>query len=139
MRAAVCMFLALAIAAPAFAETTKAEPAAPIYKVVKEDPSIFAADRRVSDYYQGEDGSLILRVGVGDWYRVEVWQPCKSDLRWENRIALNSNPTGSFDKFSRVIVDGNTCAVSRIDKIEDPRPIDKALREKAKAKEKSAS
>jgi hypothetical protein len=137
----IVAFLALALgvlAAPAFADTQKTEPAAPIYKVLKEDASIFAADRRVDDYYQGADNSLILRVGVKEWYRVEVWQPCKSDLRWENRIALKSNASGSFDRFSRVIVDGNTCAISRIDKIEDPRPVDKAFREKAKA-EKAAS
>lgn len=137
MRAAAVLALVLALAAPAVADTAKPE-AAPIYKVVKEDVSIFSADRRVSDFYQGEDDSLILRVGVKQWYRVELWQPCRSDLKWEHRIALKSNASGSFDRFSRVIVDGNVCAVDRIDQIDDPRPIDKALREKAKA-DKAAS
>jgi hypothetical protein len=137
------LFLAVAaLAAPlAFADAPKSAPAeetAPIYKVIKQDASIFAANRRVDNYWQGEDGSLILRAGVREWYRVEVWQPCRSDLRWEQAVGLRPGATGSFDRFSDVIVNGKRCAVERIDQIEDPRPVDKALREKAKA-EKSAS
>jgi hypothetical protein len=136
MRLPLFLALALAAAPAAFAETPKeAEKAAPIYKVLKQDASIFAANRRVDNYWQGEDGSLILRAGVGEWYRVELWQPCKSDLRWEQAVGLRPNPTGSFDKFSAVIVDGNRCAVERVDKIEDPRAAEKALREKARAEQ----
>jgi hypothetical protein len=133
MRRAALLAMAMIGAAPVWADAKKAEGAAPIYKVVKEHASITFADRRVNDFQRGEDGSLILRAGVNDWYRVEIWQPCRSDLRWEHRIALRSNPGGSFDKFSRVFVDGTQCAIDRVDKIEDPRPVDKALREKARA------
>ncbi len=135
MRIATLLAMAMAMigAAPVWADAKKAEGAAPIYKVVKEHASITFADRRVNEFQRGEDGSLILRAGVNDWYRVQIWQPCLSDLRWEQRIALRSNPGGSFDKFSRVFVDGNHCAIDRVDKIEDPRPVDKALRDKARA------
>lgn len=135
MRLSARCVLALA-ALGAFASAAAADvkaPAAPVYKVIKEDATIPFANRRVNDFQRGMDGSLLLRAGVNEWYRVEVWQPCKSDLRWEHAIALRSNPSGSFDRFSRVFVDGNHCAIDRIDRIEDPRPVEKALREKAKA------
>jgi hypothetical protein len=116
MAAAMALTAGVAWAAP---EDVKPADAPPLYKTLKEDVTIPFAGRTVRDYSVGEDGSLILRAG-GKYYRAVLWRPCATDLKWEHKIALVSRPTDTLDRFSRVIVDGNACAIESIDEIEKP-------------------
>ena len=124
--AAACLAVALA-ASPARA----VESQIPHYVVLKEDASIPFALRRVTGYRVGKDRSLILDVGPR-WYRAELDSFCARDLRWTHRIGLLPGGIGSFDRFSRVIVDGRRCFVRSVDEIADPRPAERAAREAAR-------
>lgn len=125
---------ALAFGGAAFAEEPNAEAAqeeaAFTYRVLEENVSIPFGARQVDSFRVGRDGSLILRVGVSRWYRATLYAPCARDLRWENDIAIRSGGgTGSVDRFSYAIVDGNRCQFRTLDQIEDPRVAERAADE----------
>jgi hypothetical protein len=137
MRFAMLAAVFVALAAPAFAGTkgeaaSKREPLA--YVVLKSDASIPFANSTVRGFQVGDDDSLILEAG-SRWYRAVVWSSCQRDLKWEHAIALVSTPLDTFDRFSRVLVDGRSCPVVSVDQIENPAK----TRADAKAKAKEAA
>ena len=116
----------LGFAGAALAEDAPAEAPAFAYTVVEEDARIpFGADQ-IDSFRLGRDGSLLLRAGPNEWYRAVVWSPCRRDLRFEQHIAVGDRHSGSFDRFSTVVVDGNRCPIQSLDRIEDPRIAERA-------------
>ena len=109
--------LATAVTACATAPTEKAPPVE--YKVLKSDVSVPFAGSRIRGFQVAADDSLILDGG-SRWYRATLWEPCQRDLKFESAIALVSAPTDTLDRFSRVIVDGNSCPLASLDEIEKP-------------------
>ena len=96
------------------------------YTVIEENARIPFGPRRINSFRVGRDGSLLLRTGVNDWYRAELFAPCARDLRWENHIAIGDRSSSSVDRFSFAVVDGQRCQFHRLDKIEDPRIAERA-------------
>ncbi|MFZ4121536.1 MAG: DUF6491 family protein [Caulobacterales bacterium] len=136
----------LCAGAPAVAEEhATAAAAAPsaqaiTYTVLEEDARIPFGASQVDSYRVGRDGSLILRVGVNRWYRATLYAPCARDLRWENDIALVSGGGGnSIDRFSYAVVDHNRCQFRTLDRIEDPRAVERAADAAATAGESAGS
>ena len=76
--------------------------------------------RRQYDYELGADRSSLIFHAGSNWYRATVWEPCQHDLRWENAIGVRSDPGGSLDRFGRVVVDGRSCPIRTLDRIERP-------------------
>jgi hypothetical protein len=98
------------------------------YVVLKKDASIPFSGSTIRGFQVADDDSLILDAG-SRWYRAILWSNCQRDLKFESAIGLASRPTDTFDRFSRVIVDGRTCPIESLDEIENPR----ITREKAAA------
>lgn len=128
------MFVAVAaLAALAACATTEA--AAPLevkYAVVKEDVSI-PFSRNIRNFRVGLDRSLLLEGPSKRWYRATLPEPCKSDLRWEQSIALADRSSPSVSKFTDVFVDGQKCQILTLDEIADPKPAEDAARAAAAA------
>jgi hypothetical protein len=146
MKAALAAALAVSLfaAAPAGAEPQPQFPAQPQlpaqpaaeapaspYTVLKENVRIpFASS--LTGFRIGADKSVLIDGPGRRWYRVQLDSFCQRDLPWENHIGL-STPTGSLDRFDILIVDGRRCFIRALDQIEDPRPVDRALRPATKA------
>lgn len=95
----------------------------PTFTVIEGDARLAFADHRISGFSVARDNSLILRAGAGRWYRATLWQPCGRELRWAyDRIALDTGPSGTLDRFSTVIVNRMRCPIESIDRIERPEP-----------------
>ncbi|MBU6374207.1 MAG: hypothetical protein KJS97_15890 [Alphaproteobacteria bacterium] len=117
----VLLAAALAAAVSACATTTapKEKAAAVEYKVIKTDVRVPFAGSTIRGFQVADDDSLILDGG-SRWYRATLWEPCQRDLDFESVIALVSAPTDTLDRFSRVIVNGNSCPLVSLDQIEKP-------------------
>lgn len=118
--------IVLTLALPACA--TPADKTPPTFVVLKKNASIPFSGSTIRGFQVAEDDSLILDAG-SRWYRAILWSSCQRDLKFESAIGLASRPTDTFDRFSRVIVDGRTCPIQSLDEIENPR----ITREKAAA------
>lgn len=129
----VLLAAALAAAVTACATTPKEKGPPVEYKVLKSDVRVPFAGSRIRGFQVAEDDSLILDGG-SRWYRATLWEPCQRDLDFESVIALVSAPTDTLDRFSRVIVNGNSCPLASLDEIEKP-----ARRGKEKALDKPAA
>lgn len=122
---AALAFFAGAALADQPADREAAQLASP-YRVIETNASVPFANSRVNGFQVGEDRSLIFRVGVNHWYRAEVWQPCKSDLKWTERIGFDPSPTNTLDRFAYVVVRGHRCPITSLDEIERPTRQDRA-------------
>ncbi len=111
--------LAMPLASCATAQDVQPTEAAPAYEIVAENASISFPGTSIRGFRVGKDGSLLLDAGR-KWYRAELWPPCDRDLRFEYQIGLVDPIGTTFDRFSRVIVDGRVCPVSKLDEIADP-------------------
>ena len=115
--AALSMFCSVAAAEPA---STEARPN-PRFTVIEADASLAFSNHRISGFSVARDDSLILRAGPRQWYRATLWQPCARELRWAyERIALDTGPGGTLDRFSTVVLNGRRCPIQTIDRIERP-------------------
>lgn len=115
----VLLAAALAAAVTACATTPTAKDPAVEYKVIKTDVRIPFAGSLIRGFHVADDDSLILDGGRR-WYRATLWEPCRRDLDFESVIGLVSTPTDTLDRFSRVIVNGNSCPLASLDEIEKP-------------------
>lgn len=113
--------LAAAVAACATTPTAQSPGKAPAveYKVIKTDVRVPFAGSMIRGFRVADDDSLILDGGRR-WYRATLWEPCQRDLDFESVIGLVSAPTDTLDRFSRVIVNGNSCPLASLDEIEKP-------------------
>lgn len=127
MSLAAFAFLAVASAAPA-GEPSAAKP--------EEARIPFANSTGIRAWRaEREAGEDVLYIeGVRrQWYRAELFGYCP-DIRFANAIAFDSGPTGTFDRFSRVIVRHDVCRIRSLVKIEGEPPSSRKAR---KAKDES--
>ena len=118
-------WLAFLFAAPlgACASADKAaEPVKDPYVVIKSDTTM-PNPGSVSGFQVGKDKSLIIQGVNGRWYRAKLSQPCASALPWKENIAIDAQPENQMDKFSNVIVDGNSCPLRSFEEIQNPRAV----------------
>lgn len=109
------------LAAATYAEARQPEAAPPAFAVIEADARLPFSDRRISGYQVGRDNSLIVRAGPSRWYRATLWPTCARELRWAyDRIALDTRPGGTLDRFGTVIVRGFRCPIRTFDRIERP-------------------
>lgn len=73
--------------------------------------------RNISGYSSVDDDTVQIRVGVNDYYDVDVFGTC-NQLDWSNRLAIVSN-SGSFIcagdiSPGRLITEEENCSITRI-------------------------
>lgn len=66
-----------------------------------------------------DDQTLYIEGRSGHWYRAELMAPCPG-LRFEDAVGFVIEPTGSFERFSSILVDGRECHLKSLTKSEEP-------------------
>jgi len=105
--------IALIAAVPAFAEDVT-----PSAKPDSEIP--FADLGGISGWNADGDKGLFIQGNNGKWYYAEMMGYCPNLANAET-IAFASKPTGSFNKFSSIIVDHKECRVKSLVERERPK------------------
>jgi hypothetical protein len=102
--------LALILAAPAIAAAKPARASI-----------AFANKDGILDWKAADDQTIYLKSIMGKWYRADLFSPCRN-LPYGNGIGFRTNPDGSFDRFSAVIVDGANCPLKELTALDGPPP-----------------
>ncbi|MDQ7019677.1 MAG: DUF6491 family protein [Robiginitomaculum sp.] len=87
----------------------------------------FVATTGLYSWRVGDDNSLLLEARHNDWYKATFKGYCPP-LKFEYQIGVIADPMGSFDEFSKVLVDDRICYVDTLEHIANP---DKAAKNKA--------
>ncbi|HEX7115507.1 MAG TPA: DUF6491 family protein [Steroidobacter sp.] len=66
-----------------------------------------------------DDETLYIEGRSGQWYRAELMAPCPG-LRFEEAVGFVVEPTGSFERFSSILVDGRECHLKSLTRSEEP-------------------
>jgi hypothetical protein len=73
----------------------------------------FANFGGIEDWRAVNDELLYVEGRDDQWYRVDLFAPC-TGLRFEQSVGFVAEPTGSFDRFSSIVVDGRECNVRSV-------------------------
>jgi hypothetical protein len=96
-------------AAPALAQDTPREPSIP-----------FADHGGIQDWRADGNSTLYLQGRNRQWFRADMASPCV-DLPFSETIGFKTNPDGSFDRRSAVIMrGGRTCWVRSMTAVDGP-------------------
>jgi Family of unknown function (DUF6491) len=74
-----------------------------------------------------DDKTVLIQDQSRRWYKATLFGTC-TNLGFANRIAFDSNPGGTFDKFSALIVRGQRCPLSSLVKTDPPAKKAKAVK-----------
>jgi hypothetical protein len=74
-----------------------------------------------------DDKTVLIQDQSRRWYKATLFGIC-TNLAFANRIGFDSNPGGSFDKFSALIVRGQRCPLSSLVKTDPPAKKAKAAK-----------
>jgi hypothetical protein len=66
-----------------------------------------------------DDRTVLIQGQNRKWYKASLMSRC-FDLRFAERLGFESNPNGSFDKFSSITVRGQNCPLTSL--VEAPPP-----------------
>jgi hypothetical protein len=113
--------LFLSVSCASAAKAPSAQQAAPL-TIIQADARMPFADlhRQISDWWQREDGSLLFKGG-SKFYHATFMGACPW-LSSAERIGFKTDSAGSIDKFSSVIVEGQTCHFNTFDEVANPKP-----------------
>jgi hypothetical protein len=67
----------------------------------------------IRDWRADNDRSLWIQARNDQWFYAETFGPCIG-LKFANRIGFVTEPSGSFDRFSSIIVDGQKCTIDTL-------------------------
>jgi len=73
-----------------------------------------------------DNRTLFIEGNGRQWYRADLMGPCIG-LNFAEHIGIDSHPMNTFDRFSTVRVDGQSCAVKSVVKV-DGRPTRDSVR-----------
>jgi len=89
----------------------------------------------IRDWRPGPDGTLLVQSLHRKWYRATFFGSCP-EVRFTDTIAFVTEPDGSLDKFSSILVDGRRCWFRTFSEVTDPAELEKlAPKPKAMAPE----
>jgi hypothetical protein len=77
------------------------------------------AKRNIWNWQVVDDQTLLIQDQGRRWYKATLFGHC-INLPFANRIAFDSNPGGSFDKFSAILVRGQRCPLRSL--VKSPAP-----------------
>jgi hypothetical protein len=99
---------------------TPATPAAP--NAPAAEASIpFADHDGIYNWQVIDDRTVLIQGQNRKWYRASLMSRC-FDLAFAERLGFESNPDGSFDKFSSITVRGQSCPLTSL--VDAPPPIE---------------
>lgn len=85
----------------------------------------FVQYRTIRDWHADNDRQLFLQTTGRQWYQVDLFGPCIG-LEFANGIRLDpKDPSGSFDRFSVIVLKGQRCQVASVKKAPAPVRVDK--------------
>lgn len=67
-----------------------------------------------------DDKTVLIQDQGRRWYKATVFGTCNNLSFVSNRLAFDPNPSGSFDKFSAILVRGQRCPLSSLVKTTAP-------------------
>ena len=71
------------------------------------------AKRNIWNWNVVDDQTVLIQDQGRRWYKATLFGHC-IDLPFANTIAFDSNPGGTFDKFSAILVRGQRCPLSSL-------------------------
>jgi hypothetical protein len=102
LAAVVAVALAADNPTPPPASSAAAAPAPPA------EAQIPFAKRNIWNWQVVDDQTVLIQDQGRRWYKAVLFNHC-IDLPFANTIAFDSNPGGTFDKFSAILVRGQRC------------------------------
>jgi len=105
--------LALSVAAPAVADQ-------PALAAPKEARIAFANHGGIRNWRAVDRDTLLIEGRNRRWYQAELFAPAFG-LPFALAVGFDTHPGGSFDRFSRVIVEGQSYPLRSLVEIERPR------------------
>lgn len=73
----------------------------------------------IEDWKAVGDDTLYVEGRNDQWYRAKLFAPCQG-LPFETSIGFVVEPTGSFDRFSSILVNGHECPLASLTKADGP-------------------
>jgi hypothetical protein len=77
------------------------------------------AKRNIWNWQVVDDQTVLIQDQGRRWYKATLFSHC-INLPFADRIAFDSNPGGTFDKFSAILVRGQRCPLRSL--VESPAP-----------------
>ncbi len=93
--------------------------AAPVTKPVPEASIPFANHHGIYSWRVVNTRTLLIQSESGAWYKATLMSSC-FDLPFAERLGFHSNPDGSFDRFSSILVRGQTCPLISLVRTDPP-------------------
>jgi Family of unknown function (DUF6491) len=88
----------------------------------------FANHGGIYSWQVESDHSVLIQDQRHKWYRATLMGSC-FDLAFAERIGFQTNPSGSFDRFSQIVVRGQRCPLTSL--VPSPGPAKKGKAPKA--------
>lgn len=79
----------------------------------------FADIGGIRDWRAVDDQTLYVQGRNDQWFRAKLFAPCQG-LPFDTTIGFVVEPTGSFDRFSSILVDGHECPLASLTKAAAP-------------------
>ncbi len=102
------LFAAPASIVLAAADTTPPASSAAAAPAAAPEAQIPFAKRNIWNWQVVDDQTVLIQDQGRRWYKATLFGHC-IDLPFAQRIAFDSNPGGTFDKFSAILVRGQRC------------------------------
>jgi Family of unknown function (DUF6491) len=91
-------------------------------RVVETDARITLSSSTIDSFSAGPDQSMLISTYGGGLYRVMLQPPCRGEARFTERAAIEAGGSDTFDKFSKIRLNGRVCSVASIDRVERVKP-----------------
>lgn len=77
------------------------------------EAQIAFANRNIWNWQVVDDQTVLIQDQGRRWYKATLFGRC-IDLPFADRIAFDSSPSGTFDKFSAILVRGQRCPLKSL-------------------------
>lgn len=71
--------------------------------------------------WAGETQDVLYIEAQRKWYRADLFAPCRN-LPYALGVGFEANPTGEFNRFSRIVVEGESCQLKSLVQVDGPPP-----------------
>lgn len=79
----------------------------------------FADHGGIRDFTVADDNTVYIQATGGRWYRADLMGNCQG-LRFHNALGFQSNPGGSFDRWSSIRTRYQNCPVRSLTRADPP-------------------
>jgi hypothetical protein len=107
------MVCAAASVASAANDTAPPPPSSAAAPAPAPEAQIAFAKRNIWNWQVVDDQTVLIEDQGRRWYKATLFSRC-IDLPFADRIAFDSNPSGTFDKFSAILVRGQRCPLKSL-------------------------